>query len=90
MNHVISSLADSLNVFFPVFRIFPHELRNEREYGQSRQGYLPPFKSESRSYIDVVCFGLCRLEGLLGGVGKLGERCIGGIESERACAVDRN
>jgi len=90
MNHVIATLTNSPQVFFPIRGIFPHEFRDEGEYGQCCQGELPPLQSKTWRNINVVCFRFRRLWGLLCGGRELRKWDISGVEGECAGTQDRD
>ena len=77
-------------MLLPTAWIFPHEFRDDREYGESWQWQMPAFECESGSNIDVVSLGLCWGETFDVDFGQIWERDICGIESERARGIDRD
>ena len=92
MNHVVTSIADAVQMALPIGRVLAHELADDREDGEGGQGERPPVEPELGCHIYVV-YG-CLLQRLvLGGAGfklfcKIGQLGVGGVESVSASMVD--
>lgn len=91
MDHVVAPLADAGEVLLPVMRVLAHELAQNGEDGQCRQGQWRAIQGQAWRYIDVVEGGLLlRItgRGILELGGQLRESCIGDVVSVGAGLVD--
>ena len=91
MDHVVAPVADASEVPLPVMRVLAHELAEDGEDGQCRQGQRRAVQAQARSYIDVVEGGLLLLftcRGILELVGQLRESCVCDVVSVGAGLVD--
>lgn len=58
MNHVVSSVADSVQMTLPVGRVFAHEFADYGEDGEGGERERPPIELESGSNIDIIQLSL--------------------------------
>lgn len=88
MDHVVATLADTLEMVVPVGGICAHELGKTREQGDSLDRQLLALEREPGTHIDVVCLGPCGLRRGSVREGPLGQRCVGCVEGVCVGFVD--
>lgn len=90
MDHVVPSLADTMEMAVPIVRILAHELGQDGDTGESIQGYARLLDVQARRDIDVEGLRL-RWLGYIGlASGEGGKRSICTVEGERASDMNWN